>query len=65
MWVWNTDQGLIHSKCLFFHVLFCPSVKGRLFEVKELFLEDILRLTGFRKKDQLKVDEEAQKCTEL
>lgn len=35
-------------------------VKGRQFEVKELFLEDILRLTGFPNKDVRKYKEEKQ-----
>uniref|UniRef100_H3CDI3 RNA helicase n=1 Tax=Tetraodon nigroviridis TaxID=99883 RepID=H3CDI3_TETNG len=41
----------------------CPVIhlKGRLFEVKELFLEDVLKLTGFRSKEVLKHDEVAQK----
>ncbi|KAK5851607.1 hypothetical protein PBY51_023149 [Eleginops maclovinus] len=41
----------------------CPIIhlKGRLFEVKELFLEDILRLTGFKNKDMKKYKEETQR----
>ncbi|XP_041811123.1 3'-5' RNA helicase YTHDC2-like [Chelmon rostratus] len=41
----------------------CPviNLKGRQFEVKELFLEDILRLTGFNSQDMLKYKEETQK----
>uniref|UniRef100_A0A8C4IFS5 RNA helicase n=1 Tax=Dicentrarchus labrax TaxID=13489 RepID=A0A8C4IFS5_DICLA len=41
----------------------CPviNLKGRLFEVKELFLEDILRLTGFNNKDMRKYKEETQR----
>ncbi|XP_031143214.1 3'-5' RNA helicase YTHDC2 isoform X1 [Sander lucioperca] len=40
----------------------CPVIhlKGRLFEVRELFLEDILRLTGFNNKDLMKYKEETQ-----
>ncbi|XP_044189523.1 3'-5' RNA helicase YTHDC2 isoform X1 [Thunnus albacares] len=41
----------------------CPVIhlKGRQFEVKELFLEDILRLTGFNNKDVKKYKEETQR----
>ncbi|XP_028274222.1 3'-5' RNA helicase YTHDC2 [Parambassis ranga] len=41
----------------------CPVIhlKGRLFEVKDLFLEDILRLTAFNNKDTWKLKEETQK----
>lgn len=41
----------------------CPIIhlKGRLFEVKEVFLEDILRLTGFNNKDMKKYKEETQR----
>ncbi|XP_066567383.1 3'-5' RNA helicase YTHDC2 [Amia ocellicauda] len=41
----------------------CPVVhiKGRPFEVKELFLEDILRTTGYANKDMLKYKREKQK----
>ncbi|XP_070780527.1 3'-5' RNA helicase YTHDC2 [Enoplosus armatus] len=41
----------------------CPVIhlKGRLFEVKELFLEDILRLTCFNNKDMKKYKEETQR----
>ncbi|XP_044030649.1 3'-5' RNA helicase YTHDC2 isoform X2 [Siniperca chuatsi] len=41
----------------------CPVIhlKGRQFEVKELFLEDILRLTGFNNKDLRKYKEETQR----
>nr|XP_046231082.1 3'-5' RNA helicase YTHDC2 isoform X2 [Scatophagus argus] len=41
----------------------CPVIKlkGRQFEVKELFLEDILRLTGFNSKDMRKYNEETQR----
>ncbi|XP_030579929.1 3'-5' RNA helicase YTHDC2 [Archocentrus centrarchus] len=41
----------------------CPvlHLKGRQFEVKELFLEDILRLTGFTNKDIRKYKEETQR----
>nr|UZE37972.1 YTH domain containing 2 [Miichthys miiuy] len=40
----------------------CPVIhlKGRQFEVKEVFLEDILRLTGFNNKDMRKYKEETQ-----
>uniref|UniRef100_A0A3Q3IHD5 RNA helicase n=1 Tax=Monopterus albus TaxID=43700 RepID=A0A3Q3IHD5_MONAL len=40
----------------------CPviHIKGRHFEVQELFLEDILRLTGFQNKDMKKYKEEMQ-----
>ncbi|XP_070706567.1 3'-5' RNA helicase YTHDC2 isoform X2 [Pempheris klunzingeri] len=48
-----------------FHQYFgsCPVIKlkGRQFEVKELFLEDILRLTGFNNKDMRKYKEETQR----
>uniref|UniRef100_A0A1A8UM43 RNA helicase n=1 Tax=Nothobranchius furzeri TaxID=105023 RepID=A0A1A8UM43_NOTFU len=42
---------------------FCPVIqlKGRQFDVKELFLEDILRLTGFNRKDVSKYAEETQR----
>lgn len=40
-------------------------VKGRQFEVKELFLEDILRLTGFNNKDMRKYKEETQRSMKL
>uniref|UniRef100_A0A8C9ZID2 RNA helicase n=1 Tax=Sander lucioperca TaxID=283035 RepID=A0A8C9ZID2_SANLU len=45
----------------------CPVIhlKGRLFEVRELFLEDILRLTGFNNKDLMKYKEETQTTTEV
>lgn len=46
---------------IFFYLL----VKGRLFEVKEFFLEDILKLIGFRKKEVMKYDEEAHKGKQL
>ncbi|PWA26344.1 hypothetical protein CCH79_00018160 [Gambusia affinis] len=36
-------------------------LKGKLFEVKELFLEDILRQTGFNRKDIWKYQEETQR----
>ncbi|XP_074473095.1 3'-5' RNA helicase YTHDC2 isoform X3 [Sebastes fasciatus] len=41
----------------------CPVIHltGRMFEVKELFLEDILRMTGFNNKDMRKYKEETQK----
>uniref|UniRef100_A0AAX7VNT3 RNA helicase n=1 Tax=Astatotilapia calliptera TaxID=8154 RepID=A0AAX7VNT3_ASTCA len=41
----------------------CPVIhlKGRHFEVKEFFLEDILRLTGFTRKDMRKYKEETEK----
>ncbi|XP_040915601.1 3'-5' RNA helicase YTHDC2 isoform X2 [Toxotes jaculatrix] len=41
----------------------CPIIhlKGRQFEVQELFLEDILRLTGFNSKDMRKYKEETQR----
>uniref|UniRef100_A0A8C9VBT5 RNA helicase n=1 Tax=Scleropages formosus TaxID=113540 RepID=A0A8C9VBT5_SCLFO len=41
----------------------CPviQIKGRSFEVKELFLEDILRTTGYRNKDMMKYKKEIQK----
>lgn len=65
MLVWNTDLCLIRSKRLCFYFVFFPTVKGRLFEVKELFLEDVLKLVDFRNKDMLKHKEEAQKSTEL
>ncbi|XP_026152929.1 3'-5' RNA helicase YTHDC2 isoform X2 [Mastacembelus armatus] len=41
----------------------CPVVhlKGRQFEVQEFFLEDILRLIGFKKKDMKKYKEETQR----
>uniref|UniRef100_A0A8C6KD67 RNA helicase n=1 Tax=Nothobranchius furzeri TaxID=105023 RepID=A0A8C6KD67_NOTFU len=35
---------------------FCPVIQRRQFDVKELFLEDILRLTGFNRKDVSKYD---------
>lgn len=40
-------------------------VKGRLFEVKELFLEDVLRLTGFKNMDMKKYKEETQRSMKL
>lgn len=46
---------------IFFYLL----VKGRLFEVKEFFLEDILKLIGFRKKEAMNYDEEAHKGKQL
>uniref|UniRef100_A0AAY4BH52 RNA helicase n=1 Tax=Denticeps clupeoides TaxID=299321 RepID=A0AAY4BH52_9TELE len=41
----------------------CPviHIKGRPFEVKHLFLEDILRTTGYANKDMLKYTKEMQK----
>ncbi|XP_008421313.1 probable ATP-dependent RNA helicase YTHDC2 isoform X2 [Poecilia reticulata] len=41
----------------------CPLIhlKGKQFEVKELFLEDILRQTGFNRKDIWKYQEETQR----
>uniref|UniRef100_A0A3B3XD58 RNA helicase n=1 Tax=Poecilia mexicana TaxID=48701 RepID=A0A3B3XD58_9TELE len=41
----------------------CPVIhlKGKQFEVKELFLEDILRQTGFNRKDIWKYQEETQR----
>ncbi|CAK6975730.1 '-5' RNA helicase YTHDC2 [Scomber scombrus] len=41
----------------------CPIIhlKGRQFEVKEVFLEDILKLTGFNNKDMRKYNEETQR----
>ncbi|XP_068103375.1 3'-5' RNA helicase YTHDC2 isoform X2 [Hyperolius riggenbachi] len=43
----------------------CPviHIPGRPFEVKEMFLEDILRTTGYRNKDMLKYKKEKQ-CEE-
>lgn len=40
----------------------CPilHIKGRLFDVKELFLEDALKMTGYRVKDIKKYQEETQ-----
>lgn len=35
------------------------TVKGRLFDVKEFFLEDVLKLTGFKKKEMMKHNAEA------
>uniref|UniRef100_A0A7N8XXR8 RNA helicase n=1 Tax=Mastacembelus armatus TaxID=205130 RepID=A0A7N8XXR8_9TELE len=45
----------------------CPVVhlKGRQFEVQEFFLEDILRLIGFKKKDMKKYKEETQRSMKL
>uniref|UniRef100_A0AAX7USV5 RNA helicase n=1 Tax=Astatotilapia calliptera TaxID=8154 RepID=A0AAX7USV5_ASTCA len=45
----------------------CPVIhlKGRHFEVKEFFLEDILRLTGFTRKDMRKYKEETEKSMTL
>uniref|UniRef100_A0A8C6NIB8 RNA helicase n=1 Tax=Nothobranchius furzeri TaxID=105023 RepID=A0A8C6NIB8_NOTFU len=40
---------------------FCPVIQRRQFDVKELFLEDILRLTGFNRKDVSKYAEETQR----
>lgn len=37
------------------------SVAGRPFEVKELFLENILRTTGYTNKDMMKYKKEKQK----
>lgn len=37
------------------------SVPGRPFEVKELFLENILRTTGYTNKDMMKYKKEKQK----
>lgn len=45
--------------------LFSFLVKGRLFEVQELFLEDVLRLTGFKNKDMKKYKEETQRSMKL
>ncbi|KAJ0064818.1 hypothetical protein NL108_015585, partial [Boleophthalmus pectinirostris] len=41
----------------------CPvlHIKGRQFEVKELFLEDILKMTGYKVKDMKKYKEEKEK----
>uniref|UniRef100_A0A3B4VGQ8 RNA helicase n=1 Tax=Seriola dumerili TaxID=41447 RepID=A0A3B4VGQ8_SERDU len=41
----------------------CPVIhlKGRQFEVQELFLEDVLRMTGFDSKDKTKYKEETQR----
>ncbi|XP_034047713.1 3'-5' RNA helicase YTHDC2 [Thalassophryne amazonica] len=41
----------------------CPVVyiKGRQFEVKEVFLEDVLRFTGYSNKDMMKFKEDAQR----
>ncbi|KAJ8395601.1 hypothetical protein AAFF_G00030820 [Aldrovandia affinis] len=41
----------------------CPviHIKGRPFEVKEVFLEDILRTTGYNNKDMMKYKKEIQK----
>ncbi|XP_029921977.1 3'-5' RNA helicase YTHDC2 isoform X2 [Myripristis murdjan] len=41
----------------------CPviHIKARLLEVKQLFLEDILRLTGYTNKDMMKYKEEMQR----
>uniref|UniRef100_A0A672ZQ76 RNA helicase n=1 Tax=Sphaeramia orbicularis TaxID=375764 RepID=A0A672ZQ76_9TELE len=41
----------------------CPviHIKGRQFEVQELFLEDILRMTGFKTKDMKKYKEDTQR----
>ncbi|XP_076615090.1 3'-5' RNA helicase YTHDC2 isoform X1 [Chaetodon auriga] len=52
----DTDLFLKYFGC-------CPiiNLKGRQFEVKELFLEDILRLTGFTNKDILKYKGETEK----
>lgn len=40
----------------------CPilHIKGRLFEVKELFLEDVLKMTGYKTKDIKKYQDERQ-----
>uniref|UniRef100_A0A3P9P8H0 RNA helicase n=1 Tax=Poecilia reticulata TaxID=8081 RepID=A0A3P9P8H0_POERE len=45
----------------------CPLIhlKGKQFEVKELFLEDILRQTGFNRKDIWKYQEETQRSMKL
>ncbi|XP_072310125.1 3'-5' RNA helicase YTHDC2 isoform X2 [Eucyclogobius newberryi] len=42
---------------------FCPvlHIKGRQFEVKELFLEDVLKVTGYKVKDMKKYNEEKQR----
>lgn len=46
------------------HCLFLK-VEGRLFDVKEFFLEDILKLTGFNRKDMNVYKEEKQKSMKL
>uniref|UniRef100_A0A3B5AQ11 RNA helicase n=1 Tax=Stegastes partitus TaxID=144197 RepID=A0A3B5AQ11_9TELE len=43
----------------------CPIIRGRQFEVKEFFLEDILRLTGFNSVDIGKYNEEKQTSIKL
>uniref|UniRef100_A0A671VM71 RNA helicase n=1 Tax=Sparus aurata TaxID=8175 RepID=A0A671VM71_SPAAU len=45
----------------------CPviNLKGRQFEVKEFFLEDILKLTGFNDKDMRKYKEETHRSMNL
>lgn len=50
---------------LSFFYVYLFLVKGRLFEVKELFLEDVLKLTGFHNKDMKKFKEETQTGMEL
>lgn len=39
----------------------CRLVQGRPFEVKEMFLEDILRTTGYTNKEMLKYKKEKQR----
>lgn len=46
---------------LIFYELFILSVQGRPFEVKEMFLEDILRSTGYTNKEMAKYKKEKQR----
>lgn len=46
---------------LIFYELFMLSVQGRPFEVKEMFLEDILRSTGYTNKEMVKYRKEKQR----
>lgn len=44
--------------CIYSYVF---AVKGRPFEVTQLFLEDVLRTTGYANKDMLKYKKEMQR----
>lgn len=55
----NSILWIIYTNCIFKN--FYSLVQGRPFEVKEMFLEDILRTTGYTNKEMLKYKKEKQR----
>lgn len=57
----NSSEDTLTRHLLILYELFILSVQGRPFEVKEMFLEDILRTTGYTNKEMVKYKKEKQR----